>query len=148
MTRRLVVTAVAGVLGAGLAGCGGCNCPQAGAPAAQTPEQQICSGLSNLAGVFGAMPAIASNTPMDQVRKARDDIDREVPKVTARRGFYNETARTDLNGAQKDFALAVNSFGATTAVGSAAASLNEKYQGVKGSMLAVQYSMDCSTTPS
>jgi hypothetical protein len=134
-----------GVMGVGLAGCG-CDCPT-GAAAARiiTPRSEACTALANLSNSVDPVTVIRPTTPLEEVRKLRDDIERESPKVIDKRGLVPEDLRVNLSAARKDFDTAVDTFGtATPTVGSSAPRLNEQFQAVRGTVRSLRVNFDCS----
>lgn len=147
MRRQLAVFMTAGALGLGLAGCG-CDCPTgAAAVGKQTPLGEACAAVDALSTNLEPVTAIKPTTTADELRKVRDDIDRDVDKITGvdKRGFIKEDLRVNLARYRKEFVQGVDSFGTTTnAVGTAAPRLNESYQGVRGTLRAMRGDIDCS----
>lgn len=141
MTRRLTAGAMLGAIG--LAGCcvGGGGGDGGGTAAAGTSAPaEICAGLSELEATFAAVPAISASTTSEQLQQLRSDIERSSQKVTTQRGYFNETARTDLAGARREFLQALDHSGA-----GASSRINDTYQSVRTTTAAARYSMTCNT---
>jgi hypothetical protein len=141
----------AGALGLGLAGCGGCDCPTgAAAISRQTPLAEACTAVAALSTSMEPITAIKPTTTTEQLRKVRDDLERDVDKVTAvdKRGVVKEDLRTDLGRFRNEFRRSVDTFGTKNpTVGSAAPRINEQYQAVRGTVRALKANLDCTQAP-